>query len=217
MLLCFKMHNGKFAMICKFKYAEICTKYATICSTKFARNMCKYANKKYAIHVHNKPKYAQMCKTKICSLSAHICKHTICINMQKMHKICKTKYAQTCIFKICKNMHCIVNICMIFLDMHQFLCSIQVHVQKISVTAQTFATIKLLDPRVAAQAYYAQASRYRGTSQQYTELQVQSSSSADTEKAAEIYQQNILCECPLVTAARPAEAVTAVTAACGIA
>ena len=50
MLICSKMHNSKFAMICKFTYAEICTKYATICSTKFARNMCKYANKKYAIH-----------------------------------------------------------------------------------------------------------------------------------------------------------------------
>ena len=163
------MHNGKFAMICKFKYAEICTKYATICSTKFARNMCKYANKKYAIHVHNKPKYAQMCKTKICSLSAHICKHTICINMQKMHKICNTKYAQTfskyakyALYS--KYMHDMFGYASIYMFNSSSRAKNQCH-------TQTFATIKLLDLRVAAQG-----------------------------------------ECPLVTAARPAEAVTAVTA-----
>ena len=30
------MHEGKYAIICRFKYAEICTKYAAICSTKYA-------------------------------------------------------------------------------------------------------------------------------------------------------------------------------------
>ena len=45
----------------------------------------------------------------------------------------------------------------------------------------------------------------------YTERQVQSSSSAATEKAAEMYQQNILCEYPLVTAARPWPGAGAVT------
>ena len=28
--------NNKYAIICRFKYAEICRKYAAICSTKYA-------------------------------------------------------------------------------------------------------------------------------------------------------------------------------------
>ena len=30
------MHVGKYAIMCRFKYAEICTKYAAICGTKYA-------------------------------------------------------------------------------------------------------------------------------------------------------------------------------------
>ena len=30
------MHEGKYAIICIFKYAEICTKYAAMCSTRYA-------------------------------------------------------------------------------------------------------------------------------------------------------------------------------------
>ena len=30
------MHVGKYAIMCRFKHAEICTKYAAICCTKYA-------------------------------------------------------------------------------------------------------------------------------------------------------------------------------------
>ena len=35
-VICLNMHEGKYAIICIFKYAEICTKYSAICSTKYA-------------------------------------------------------------------------------------------------------------------------------------------------------------------------------------
>ena len=35
-VICLNMHEGKYTIICSFKYAKICTKYATICSTKYA-------------------------------------------------------------------------------------------------------------------------------------------------------------------------------------
>ena len=47
------MHRSKNAIICKLKYAEICTKYA---KPNMQENLHKYAKEKYAIYVHNKPK-----------------------------------------------------------------------------------------------------------------------------------------------------------------
>ena len=92
------MHNGKYASICKLRYAEICTKHAAICSTKYARNMLKLQIRKMqstCIISPNIKKYA------------HICKNTRCTNIQNA-QTCKTKYAQICIFKICINMHFII-------------------------------------------------------------------------------------------------------------
>ena len=59
------LNMQKYAAICSTKYARnMCAKHAAIYSTKYARNVWNYANKKYAIYVHNKPKYDQICKTK---------------------------------------------------------------------------------------------------------------------------------------------------------
>ena len=62
------MPKGKYDSMCKLRNAEICTKHVAI--TENARNMRKYANKKDAIYVNNKLKYAEICKPKY----AHICK-----------------------------------------------------------------------------------------------------------------------------------------------
>ena len=35
-VICLNIHEGKYAIICRFKYAEICMKYAAMCSTKYA-------------------------------------------------------------------------------------------------------------------------------------------------------------------------------------
>ena len=48
------MHKGKYAITCKLKYAEICTKYAV---SNMQEICTKNAYEKYAIHVHNKPYY----------------------------------------------------------------------------------------------------------------------------------------------------------------
>ena len=97
-VICLNMHEGKYAIICIFKYAEICTKYAAICSTKYA-GICtnkQTRNMQYMCIISiNMLKYA---KTKY----AHICKNTICINM---HKICTNMQIQICINMHFQNMH----------------------------------------------------------------------------------------------------------------
>ena len=43
-VICLNMHEGKYAIICIFTYAEIFTKYAMLCSNmqyKICRNMHK--------------------------------------------------------------------------------------------------------------------------------------------------------------------------------
>ena len=60
---------------------------------QYCRNMHKYVNKKYATYVHNKLKYAKICKNKICTCiqTFHIHKYA-----QHMHKYAKSnmrKYA----------------------------------------------------------------------------------------------------------------------------
>ena len=62
-------------------YASEIMKCAGNMQYQICRNMHKYANKKNALNVHNKPKYAKICKTKF----AHICKNTTCRNM---HQAC---------------------------------------------------------------------------------------------------------------------------------
>ena len=71
-VICLNMYRGKYALICKLKNVEICMKYAAICSTNYyqicrkCQELYKYANNKYPIYVHNKLKYAEICK-KICT------------------------------------------------------------------------------------------------------------------------------------------------------
>ena len=70
-VICLNMHEGKYAIICIFKYAEICTKYAAICSTKYA-GICtnkKKRNTQYMCIIsinmlkYAKSKYEHTCKT----------------------------------------------------------------------------------------------------------------------------------------------------------
>ena len=64
-----------------------------ICSNmqyKICKNVHKQANTRYAINVHNKHKYAKICKNKICT---YMQKYHMRKYAQNMHKICKSKYA----------------------------------------------------------------------------------------------------------------------------
>ena len=72
------MHEGKYTIICRFQYAEICMKYAAICGTKYAG---------------------------ICTDKRTRDMHYICIISINMLKYAKTKYALTCKITICINMH----------------------------------------------------------------------------------------------------------------
>ena len=99
------IQKGKYAIICRFKYAEICMKYAAICTIMqytICRNMHKQANKRYAIYVHNKHKYAKICKNKICTYTQKYHMHKYAQNMHKyanpnMHKYAFSKYALKCV------------------------------------------------------------------------------------------------------------------------
>ena len=92
------MHEGKYAIICIFKYSEICTKYAAMCGTIYAGKCTnkQTRNMQYMCIISiNMEKYA---KTKY----AHVCKkyhmHKYEQNMHKyakpnMHKYAFSKYA----------------------------------------------------------------------------------------------------------------------------
>ena len=96
-VICLNMHEGNYAIICRFKFAEICTKYAAISSTK-------YANK----HVRN---MQYMCIKRI-----------ICCNVQKqnMHIYAKLPYAQNMQNQICTNMQNQICMNMHFQNMHKY-------------------------------------------------------------------------------------------------
>ena len=96
------MHEGKYAIICIFKYAEICTKYAAICSTKYA-GICtnkQTRNMQYMCIISINMQ--KICKNKI-SIYMHIYhKQKYAPNMHKyakpnMHKYAVSKYAQKCV------------------------------------------------------------------------------------------------------------------------
>ena len=102
-VICLNMYESKYAVICRFKYAEICsTKYAGICTNQQIGNM-QY------ICVHNKHKFAKICKTKICTYMQKYHMHKYAQNIHKyakqnMHKYAFSKYhkkfvlyAQICI------------------------------------------------------------------------------------------------------------------------
>ena len=64
------MHEGKYAIICIFKYSEICTKYAAMCGTIYAGKCTnkQTRNMQYmCIITINKHKYEKICKNQICT------------------------------------------------------------------------------------------------------------------------------------------------------
>ena len=103
------MHKGKYAIICKFKYAEICTKYAEPNMQEICTNM-QIMNEKYAIYVHiaqNMHKYTIICRY-ICYMHngkyAIICKLKYAEICLKYAAICSTKYAGICTGMQVRNM-----------------------------------------------------------------------------------------------------------------
>ena len=64
--ICLYRLQGKFAIMCRFKYAEICMKYAAICSTKYA-GICKNKQKRNMQYMCIISSYAKICKNKICT------------------------------------------------------------------------------------------------------------------------------------------------------
>ena len=105
-VVCLNMYRGKYALICKFKYAAICNEYAAICSTKYA-GICtnrQIRNMQYmCITRSNILKYAKENMDIFANIPCGIC-----INM---HKICTNMQNRICInmnFQICINM-CLIS------------------------------------------------------------------------------------------------------------
>ena len=94
------MYKDKYALICKLKYEKILHEICSNVQYTICKNMHKYANKKYAIYVHIKLKYAEIYKNKISKY----------MQTYHMHKYAQNvhKYAN----QICTNMH--------FQNMHKY-------------------------------------------------------------------------------------------------
>ena len=94
------MYEGKYAIMCRFKYAEICTKYAAICGTKYAGTCTNKQNRnmQYMCTLHNEHNMLKYAKTKCTHIYKNYHLHKYALNMHKyakqnMHKYAFSKYA----------------------------------------------------------------------------------------------------------------------------
>ena len=87
-IICIKMQNS---------LSNQRPKYARICSTKYAENMQNMHKRNLQNICHCSVLYVTICKSQICIYM----QISLCKNLQKYAKICKTEHTPICISKIC--------------------------------------------------------------------------------------------------------------------